>query len=218
MALARIPTGLLLIVAALVLAAMGANQSPVSYDSVNYARQQAASGGATGANQFDPTELCKQYDAAFTAAGVPNICTAAQNSYVNSRFGSVQLRDKNAADEIIAQIDWGRDPIKSFAYRNIFSADLLEEGVQVYTTNVHVFRDYAGQGVGKAIVKTYQPLLRTLGASANDIHLIVASPSNSMPWGKQQSWLNFVAQYCAQLPGAIALSQGIGCYYRVGMP
>lgn len=139
---------------------------------------------------FDPKDLCDKYNAAFRAAGVPNICTHIQLYYSRPQLGVIHFRN---GDDLVASVDYGVD--WSDNYKNIE----LPAGKRVWQTALRVYKPYTGQGIGQTIVRNYHMLLKAAGAQAGDLELIIASPDKKiMTMQYADAWEDFLAKLCIE--------------------
>ncbi len=164
-----------------------------------------------GGNSFDPKDLCKAYDEAFALAGSPNLCTVVQNQWSGlvEGYGKVEISDSKTG-RLIARVSYAKEDISKYSF--ILPKSVTTSGKPIWSTFLEVQEEFQNRGLGSAIVRTYETMLKAVGAQPGDYQLVVASPTRSLAWDKQQAWIDFVARFCAGWEGSIPLSQGIGCY------
>lgn len=155
---------------------------------------------------FDPKDLCNQFNAAFKAAGISNVCTDLILYYSRPELGVVHFHN---GDDLVASVDYGVDASENYGRL------ALPAGKRVWQTALRVYKPYTGKGIGETIVRNYELLLRASGAKSGDIQLLIASPDKKvMTTLAADKWEDFIIHLCLEW-GATpinSLAPKVGCW------
>lgn len=158
------------------------------------------------AGNVNPDDFCKELNKALALAGAKQMCFG--STFVKHGSHLAEIRFVDIHGDTMAQIDLGVDSSNIFEDYKMG----LPSNKTVYSSAIRVYRDFEGQGIGTAIMRSFDKFYKLVGAEPGDIHLIVASPDTTMDVAKQDAWLNFVDALCKELHGVPILGAKGGCW------